>query len=280
MKLGVSLGAGGSRGWAHVGVLRALEEKGIQIDLINGASIGAVVGGAYALYRDVELMSALAKKAVSSVNVDFLNIFRHSVDGIPFLSRMLVNAICDLSALRLSLISNKNNSRALKILFGDKEYGETEIPFSSVATDIVERRLVSITEGKLADGILPSVAIPGIFPPVERDGKLLVDGGVLANVPVINLRQMGAEFAIAVRLVDNKEPKCSNGFETICYIDSLKFREINQKEIDSADYVISIDSTEFDTGKFSDYGKAIECGYMEARRCLPELTERIGVFRK
>lgn len=280
MKLGVSLGAGGTRGWAHVGVLKALEEKGIKIDMVNGVSIGAVVGGAYALYQDIEVMSSLAQKAIRTVNVDFLNIFRQSADGIPFLSRMLINAICDLSALRISLISHKNNSRALRILFGEKEYGDTKIPFSSVATDIMGKKLVSITEGKLIEGILPSVAIPGIFPPVERDGELLVDGGVLSNVPVCNMRQMGAEFVIAVRLIDNKKPKCSNGFETICYVNSLKFREINQREMDSADYIISIDTTEFDTGKFSDYSTAIKCGYMQARRCLPEIMEKIDVFRR
>lgn len=276
MRIGLSLGAGGARGWAHLGVLQALAEKGIRIDLVNGASIGAVVGAAYALYQDTGKMFSLAKRAIDAVNVNYFNIFRYSSDGPSFLNNILLNAICDVAALRRFLISHKNNARALEILFGDYEFNDTKIPFSSVATDLVSRRLVSIRKGRLVDGILPSISIPGIFPPVEVGDYLLVDGGVLANVPVRELRQNGAEFVIAVRLIDKTKPKFRNGFELLAYVDSLKFDEVNKRELASADFVIDVDTTGLDGGKFDSYEAAISIGHLEARKRLPELMERLN----
>jgi NTE family protein len=276
MRIGLSLGAGGARGWAHLGVLKALEEEGIRIDLVNGASIGAVVGASYALYQNTEKMFSLAKRAIEAVNVNYFNVFRHSNDGASFLSNILLNAICDIAALRSSLISHKNNIKALEILLGDHEFHETKIPFSSVATDLVSRKLISIRKGRLVDGILPSISIPGIFPPVEIDDYLLVDGGVLANVPVRALRQNGAEFVIAVRLIDRAKPKFRNGFELLAYLDSLKFREITKRELAEADFVLDVDTTGLDGGKFDGYEAAISIGQLEAKKRLPELMEKLN----
>jgi NTE family protein len=154
VRIGLSLGAGGARGWAHLGVLQALEEEGIRIDLVNGASIGAVVGASYALYQDTEKMFSLAKQAIDAVNVNYFNTFRHSNDGPSFLNNILLEAICDIAALRGSLVSHKNNIKALEILFGDYEFNDTKIPFSSVATDLISRELISIRKGRLVDGVL------------------------------------------------------------------------------------------------------------------------------
>jgi len=276
MRIGLSLGAGGARGWAHLGVLKTLEEEGIRIDLVNGASIGAVVGASYALYQNTEKMFSLAKRAIEAVNVNYFNVFRHSNDGASFLSNILLNAICDIAALRSSLISHKNNIKALEILLGDHEFHETKIPFSSVATDLVSRKLISIRKGRLVDGILPSISIPGIFPPVEIDDYLLVDGGVLANVPVRALRQNGAEFVIAVRLIDRAKPKFRNGFELLAYLDSLKFREITKRELAEADFVLDVDTTGLDGGKFDGYEAAISIGQLDAKKRLPELMEKLN----
>ncbi len=275
MRIGLSLGVGGARGWAHLGVLQALEEKGICIDLVNGASIGAVVGAAYALYQDTGKMFSLAKQATEAVNVNYFNIFRYPSDGASFLSNILLNAICDIAALRSFLISHRNNIKALETIFGDYEFHETRIPFSSVATDLVSRKLVSIRKGRLVDGILPSISIPGIFPPIKMDDSLLVDGGVLANVPVRELRKDGAEFVIAVRLIDRAKPKFRNGFELLSYVDSLKFREINKRELANADFVLDIDTAGLDGGKFDDYETAISIGHLEATKRLPELMKRL-----
>jgi len=140
----------------------------------------------------------------------------------------------------------------------------------------VSRKLISIRKGRLVDGILPSISIPGIFPPVEIDDYLLVDGGVLANVPVRALRQNGAEFVIAVRLIDRAKPKFRNGFELLAYLDSLKFREITKRELAEADFVLDVDTTGLDGGKFDGYEAAISIGQLDAKKRLPELMEKLN----
>lgn len=253
----------------------AFEEKGIRADLVNGTSIGAVVGGSYALYQDTQKMLAVAKQVVETTKVNYFNIFCHSSDGASFVRKILWNAIPDISALRGYLLTHKNNIKALEKSFGEYEFKDTKIPFSSVATDLLSGRVVSIRRGRLVDGILPSISIPGIFPPVRMDGYLLVDGGVLANVPVRELRLSGAGFVVAVRLIDKTKPRFASGIELLNYIDSLKFSEINKQELANADYVMDIDTTGLDSGRFDDYERAISIGFLQAKGQIPELMERL-----
>ena len=201
MKIGLSLGGGGALGYAHIGAIRALKEAEVPIDLINGTSIGAIAGGAYALYTDVEEITNIVKKVINSVDLNYFNIFHYSMESHPFLRDWLVNVACDFASLRSSIFSHKNNRKALELIFSDHEFDDTKIPFSSVAVDLLSGKPVIINEGKMIDGILPSISIPGIFPPIERNGLLLVDGYVLANIPVVELRQQGADYIIAINLV-------------------------------------------------------------------------------
>lgn len=179
LKIGLSLGAGGARGYAHIGVLMALEEAGIRPDLVNGSSIGAIIGGAYSLYGEATGLETLAAKLVEKTNIRYFNLFRFPTDSHQFLANWLIHAACDVSALRASVYSHRRNRRALEFIFGKHTFADTRIPFSAVAVDLLSGEVVSIGEGLLVDGILPSISIPGIFPPVEREGKLLVDGGAL-----------------------------------------------------------------------------------------------------
>jgi len=276
MRIGLSLGGGGARGFAHIGVIKALREAGVPIDLVNGSSAGAVVGGAYALYADIERTIAKAEEVVHTVDVSYFNMFRYSMESRPFLRNWLVSAICDLSALRSSILSHKNNLRALEMLFGQYEFSDTQVPFSSVAVDLLTGETVIIKEGKLIDGVLASTSIPGIFPPVERDGRLLVDGCVLADVPARELRQEGAEFVIAIRLGAEVETSYRNGFDLLNYVDGLKGRELTQWELDQADFQITIDIPDFDSSRFDNYEIAIAQGYKVTKYALPDLERKLG----
>ena len=120
MKVGLCLGGGGSLGYAHIGAIRALTEAGIKIDIVNGTSIGAIVGGMFALYQDTDEMTALVKKVVDSVHVSHFDLFHQSTEGSSFMRNWLTEAVCDLAALRKSIQSHKNNLKALRILFDDK----------------------------------------------------------------------------------------------------------------------------------------------------------------
>jgi len=278
MKVGLSLGGGGSRGYAHIGAIRALTEAQIPIDMINGSSMGAIVGGAYALYMDLEKMNNLLQKVVSNVNVRYFNIFRYLAGNRTFLRDWLSSAICDLSTLRSYIISHKRNTRALELIFGEHKFHEVKIPFSCIAVNVLSGEIVTIKEGKLVDGILASISIPGIFPPVQIGEYLLFDGAIIADVPVRELRQQGAEFIIAIKLVAPRAIDHKNGFDILNYIEALQKEKLSNWELEDADFQIHIDIPDLDILAFNNYEIAIAHGYDTAKQALPALERRLVKF--
>ncbi len=275
MKIGLSLGSGGARGYAHIGVLHVLESAGIRIDLINGSSIGAIVGGAYALYKDAKRIANLAQELAARVNLNYFTVFSHAQPKHPFLRDWLLGALCDITSLRRSVLSHRTNRSALLYLFGEYRFSDTAIPFSAVAVDLLSGTPVVIKDGRLRDGILPSISIPGIFPPVEYRGMLLTDGGVLADVPVRELRAEGAEFIIAVKLVEDPPGRHRNGFDLLTTVDFLKGERLSRWETESADFLIEIELPGCDPLRFDNYRWAVERGREAAERALPALKERL-----
>ena len=280
MRIGLSLGGGGARGYAHIGVLRALEEARIDLDLINGASIGAIIGGAYALYGSSDKLQRIAADQVKSMHLHYSNIFRNARANNAFLRNWLLQAACNISSLRSSVYSHKRNLKALDFIFGEHLFSDTEITFSAVALDIISGKTISIKEGKLVDGVLPSISIPGIFQPVERDDLLLVDGGVLADVPVRELREEGADFVIAVGLGPNDLLRTvNNGFSVVTYVDLLKGEALTRAELAAADFSFTVQLPGFDILKFEGYEEAITEGYATAKRYLPQLERKLDEAR-
>ncbi len=275
MKVGLCLGGGGSRGYAHIGAIRALTEAGIKIDIVNGTSIGAIIGGIYALYQDIDKMTDLVKQVTSSVNVNHFNLFRHSKEGTSFLQNWMTEAVCDIAALRKSIQSHNNNLKALRILFDEKRFEDTKIPFSAVSMDIMTGKTVVIKRGKLIDGVLASASLPGIFPPVVRGKKLLVDGYVLANIPVQELRQQGADFIISIELVNKPNKEYQNGIDLIYYIESLKQKQLDKWAIAESDFHIKVDMSKFDSSHFENYLVAMERGYKATQTVIPLLKSKL-----
>lgn len=280
MKIGLSLGGGGARGYAHIGVLCALEEAKIPIDLINGASIGAIIGGAYALYGNSHELERIAAVQVENMHLHYSSIFHNEKVNNSFLRNWLLHATCDVSSLRASVYSHKRNVSALDLIFQEHRFSDTSLPFSAVALDLLSGRTISIKEGRLIDGILPSISIPGIFPPVERDGFLLVDGGVLSNVPVRELRAEGADFVIGVGLGPNDLVRTvSNGFSIVTYVDLLKGEALEHDELASAEFSFTVQLPGLDILRFEEYKQAITEGYETAKQYLPQLERKLDEAR-
>jgi NTE family protein len=277
MKVGLSLGGGGAHGYAHIGVIQALVEAGIKVDLINGTSIGAIIGGAYALYSDLDQVMHLIEEVLAAINVRYFNLFRFSSQmSQTVLRNWLGSVMGNVANLSSGILTHNSSIRALQIIFRDHQFSDTQIPFSAVATDLVTWQTVVIKEGKLTDGILPSIAIPGVFHPVHRSKQILVDGGVLANVPVSQLRQQGADFVIAVRLPWKIEGAYQNGFDLLNRVELMKQNTMEQWQVDDADCVIEIDLPAFDILNFDDFRPAIVLGYETTRKALPQLKKRLG----
>lgn len=181
-KVGLALGGGGARGWAHIGMLRALEEADIKIDYLAGTSVGALIGAVYttgALYR--------LENYAHEITIDNL---------LP---------LVDVSFPNLGLIEGKRVYDFIVEYLSDKNIQDAEIPFKCVATNFLLKEEVVFDSGSMVDAVRASISIPGIFVPFKQGDIYLVDGGVVNPVPVSVVKDMGAEIVIAVNL--NKEPK-------------------------------------------------------------------------
>jgi NTE family protein len=177
LSIGLALGCGAARGFAHIGVLRTLIANGIRPDVITGTSIGAVVGGAYA----AGYLDALEEWART-------------------LTRGRVFGYLDFSFSGSGLIGGNRLADELAKGIGDITFGDLPIKMAAIATEIGTGHEIWLTRGRLADALYASYAIPGIFPPHKIGGRWLMDGGLVNPVPVSAARALGARLVIAVNL--------------------------------------------------------------------------------
>ncbi|HVY65007.1 MAG TPA: patatin-like phospholipase RssA [Gammaproteobacteria bacterium] len=175
-RIGLVLGSGSARGWAHIGVIRALEHAGIKPDLVCGTSIGALVGAAYAAGE--------------------LDRFERWIRSLRMTD---VLAFMDVS-LGSGLIKGERLMAFLRENFTDRAVEQLPVPFGAVATSLRTGTEVWLREGSTLDAVRASIALPGLFAPVWRQGAVLVDGGLVNAVPVSLARAMGADVVIAVDL--------------------------------------------------------------------------------
>ncbi|WP_047276120.1 patatin-like phospholipase family protein [Pseudomonas lundensis] len=207
-KIGLVLSGGAARGLAHVGVLKALEEQGIHIDAIAGTSMGAVIGGLYASGYKIEELEKLAlgidwQEALSDAPAREDVPFRRKQDDRDFLVKQKLSFRDDGSlGLPLGVIQGQNLSLLLESLLAHssdvRDFDKLPIPFRAVATDIVNGEKVVFRKGHLPQVIRASMSIPAVFAPVEINGQLLVDGGMVDNIPVDVAREMGVDLVIVV----------------------------------------------------------------------------------
>ena len=171
------LGSGGARGHAHIGVIKAIEERGLEIRNIAGTSMGSVIGGIYAageLDTYIEWAQRLQRKDVVK--------------------------LLDLSFSTVSIFKGERIFEVLKELIGDREIGDLDRGFTAVAAAIEEQREVWLNKGSLFQAIRASTAVPGVFSPVEVAGRMLVDGGIVNPIPIAPTLSDATDLTIAVNL--------------------------------------------------------------------------------
>ncbi|MDT0594258.1 patatin-like phospholipase RssA [Glaciecola petra] len=190
MKIGLALGAGAARGWSHIGIIKALQEMGVKIDVVAGCSIGAYVGSAFA-----------------SGKLNELEEWSYS------LSEWQVFKLLGIGFKRGGIASGQKVFEKHKIDFCASTFEEMNIPFAAVATDLYSGKEVVFNSGDIEHAIQASCAIPALFAPIEREGRWLVDGAVVNPVPVNQCRQLGADFVIAVNLSADFRPQLIEKFE-------------------------------------------------------------------
>ncbi len=180
LKVGLALGGGGARGIAHIGVLKVLEAAGIPVDVVTGASMGGFIAAAYAAGKSPAELEALALR---------------------FANPLQLMRLMDPSPFTRGFLQGKRVREFLETLIGPHTtFADTRIPLALTAVDLPRGQLVVLRDGSLVDAVMATSALPGLWPPVERDDMELVDGGLLNNVPVDVARQLGADVVIAVRV--------------------------------------------------------------------------------
>jgi NTE family protein len=184
-RVGLALGSGGARGWAHLGVLQALREKGIEVDVVAGTSMGAVIGAFFAARR-ADVLRELAG------DLDWKRLR-------PFFWEVTLS--------RSGLTDGRKLLEEFRKMLGLREFRELDLPFRAVATDLDTGGEVVLSSGNLLQAVRASISIPGLFSPVRVGKRLLVDGGLVNPVPVSVAREMGAQTVIAVDVSQGIEPE-------------------------------------------------------------------------
>jgi len=209
MKIGLALGSGSARGLTHIGVLKALEENNIKIDYITGSSIGALIGGAYAMGMPVTEIEKIA------LQTDWKLMAR------------LMSPTFSLSAI----LNDKYLSEFLSTYFKNKTFENLKIPFSAIATDIETGEMVVINGGELLTAIRASISIPMILSPVIYKNRKLVDGGLVNPTPVDVVKEQNIDTIIAVNLINNSPIKsdANNNIQTKDSKDDLSNFSLNEK---------------------------------------------------
>jgi len=176
-RIGLALGGGVARGWAHIGALRALRRYGIEPDVVAGSSVGALVGGMFLADR-LPALEEWAKR----------------------LTKLRIASYLDLKLSSGGLIGGVHLVAEMKRYLGDVRIEELRTPFVAVTTDLVTGHEIWLREGSLVEGMRASFSLPGVFPPMKIDGRWLVDGALVNPVPVSVCRALGCEMVIAVNL--------------------------------------------------------------------------------
>ena len=250
LKVGLALGSGGARGFAHLGVLERLEEENIEIDCIAGTSMGSLIGGVYACGAPLKYLKGLAEE------IDW-------------------NKITDVTFPRLGLIKGDKLLSLLKLLTKEKNFSSLPVSFAAICCDIEKGEKVVIDEGSVARAIRASCSIPGVFLPYEYGERRLVDGAIVNRVPAFTVKEMGADVIIAVDLgVEKVNSSVNNIFDVIINTFNIMQMECYNRNNLNADIIIEPELKGITTYDLDKAERAIKAGY----RAADESMEKINMF--
>lgn len=251
-KAGVAFGGGGTRGFAHIGVIRAFEENGISFDCVSGCSVGSIVAALYCCGLDSRQMERIASEIKYS----------------------------DIKNSRLFFMpSDSGNIEAVvRRAIGDVRFEDLRSPLAVNATDLISGEEIVLREGDVAKAVSASCAVPGIFTPVETDGYRLVDGGLINPVPAELCRMQGAEVVVSVDIHSQR----GEGTDSEKMLDVLKasfriaMKSTAVKGILNSDLIVQPDCQRYDQTKLEHMREMIDEGYRAAMAKMDEIKLLLG----
>jgi NTE family protein len=284
-RVAVVLGGGGARGAAHIGVLQVLEENRIPVDLVTGTSMGALIGGLYAAgHRPDEMQDLLA-------HIDWKHMFKDSPPRETRHMRRKREDIANLGSAELGfregkIVTPRGALQGHRLLLwlrrqtlGVREienFADLPIPFACVATDIVTTEKAVLTQGDLAMSMRASMAVPGVFAPIRVNGQLMVDGGVVDNVPISVARDLGAQHLIVVDVgapLLTEDQLSSPMAVSLQMVSALMKRETDRSlaTLGETDVLIRPELGDFSSADFDGSASTVAIGRQAALDALPQL---------
>ncbi|WP_175596683.1 patatin-like phospholipase family protein [Bacillus sp. MRMR6] len=254
-KIGLVLGSGGARGFAHLGVIKVLKEAGIPIHLIAGSSMGALVGSFYGAGIEIDHLYKLSTAFKRKYFLDFT---------VP----------------KMGFIAGKRVKEFIKVFTHGKNIEELDLPVGIVATDLLTGEKVVFTQGPVAEAVRASISIPGIFVPEKYNGRILIDGGVSDRVPVSVAKEMGADFIIAVDVSGvERNAEMTSIYDVIMQsIDIMQKEIINNRAI-ASDIMIRPPVETYSSRAFTNIEEIIKLGEEETYKHLEEIKSSIESWK-
>jgi len=252
-RIGLALGGGAAKGLAHIGALKAFEEEQIPIHCISGTSVGALVASYHAFGRPAESILSIC----STLN----------------LSRLI-----DFTLERGGLFSTNNIREMLHRDLGDCRIEDANIPLAICTTDIETGEQLIFREGNLADIVCASMAVPGLFVPVEVDGRILVDGGLVENLPISPLADMGAGITVGVDLSHvGRYPKPENTIDVVSNAINISIDFNTRKQLKKADIAVPLDLSDYSLTNNAD---RVEELYMEGYHPMKKKIRQVLWYKR
>ena len=253
-KIALVLGGGGARGLAHIGILKVFEREGFKPDLVVGTSMGAMIGGSFALGQPTSKMEQMATSVV------WTDIFDPTIP-------------------KLGIIDGGKMEKIISNLYEGRTFHDTAIPLAVVTTDIENAEESVYTQGDLVIAVRASCSWPGIFNPVRYEGRLIVDGGIMNSVPVTIAKKLGADFVIAcdVGFCVTKGVEINNIVRIMLQSFQIMGQELNTFQSRDADILIEPDLGDIDQAAFDKAGQIIAIGQKTAENMFPAIQKALDL---
>jgi NTE family protein len=279
-KIGLTLSGGGAKGLAHIGILKAIDSAGLKIDYITGTSMGSIIGGLYAIGYSADSIERITR----NIDWDLLLSNQSSMRSIimeekgeygkydielPWVNHWFRFATGVIEGQELWL----KFAELFRPVYQIKDFSRFSIPFKCVATDISTGEAVVLDTGEIVSALRASMAIPSIFTAVEFEGKKLVDGGIVRNFPVKDVREMGADLVIGSNASGPllSSAQVTNAIQVLLQVAFFREAEDTRKQIPLCNIYVNLPLDKYSMSNFSQANEVLEAGIEEGRRLYPQL---------